>query len=93
LIRRIRNRCVKILSRIVAASDEQGKEFDATTVVHRRIEVTVERETISILAPTSDGGEAGTAGEKIRALQPQRGELLQSGRTAEDTGPISGRKR
>ena len=47
MIRRLRSLCAKILSRIVPATEVQGKQFGATPLVHRRVVVTVERETIS----------------------------------------------
>lgn len=55
MIRRLRSLCAKILSRIVPATRVQGKQFGATPLVHRRVVVTVERETISILVPGQPG--------------------------------------
>jgi hypothetical protein len=57
VIRRLRSLCARILSRIVPAT-AQGKQFGATPLVRRRVVVTVERETISILV----AGQPGVSG-------------------------------
>lgn len=49
MTQRIRSLCAKIVSRIVAAAGVQGKEVGAKAIVHRRVELTVERESVSVL--------------------------------------------
>jgi hypothetical protein len=39
------------LFRNVPAAEVLGKEIDAPTAIHRRVEITVERQTISVLQP------------------------------------------
>ncbi len=45
----IRNLCEKILAPILHSPKKHGEEKDAEVTIRRRVEVTVERETISIL--------------------------------------------
>jgi hypothetical protein len=65
MFRKIRSLWVKILPRWAPAKEVRGKETEAATLVHRRVEVTVERESVWILAPgqSADAAE-GTAGGK-----------------------------
>jgi hypothetical protein len=71
MIREIRSLCVKILSRIVPTTGAHGKEFDARTIAHRRVEVTVERESVSALVPGQTADHAGrTASGKSRTEAP-----------------------
>ena len=63
MIRQIKSLYHKALARIVPPAGGDGKEIDARTIVRRRVEVTVERETVFIPAPGQPaGGAAGTAG-------------------------------
>jgi hypothetical protein len=64
---------MKILRRIVPPTEVTGKETGAKTTVHRRIEVTVERESVSILVrgQTVVGTEK-TAGEESGPAAPTK---------------------
>ena len=54
--------CAKFLSGIVPATGVPEKGFDAQSTVHRRVEVTVERESVSVLVPSQPAERAGDAG-------------------------------
>jgi hypothetical protein len=45
----IRNLCEKILAPILLSPKKRGQEKDVEMTIRRRVEVTVERETISII--------------------------------------------
>jgi hypothetical protein len=66
MIQTIKSLWIKILSRIVAARRAPRKGFDSESMVHRRVAVTVERETVSILLPGASvvQGAAGTGSGK-----------------------------
>ena len=51
MIRKIRGLYTRIKARIIPAREVAEKQINAKTMVHRRVEVTVERETVSILVP------------------------------------------
>ncbi|MGA3328539.1 MAG: hypothetical protein ABSF45_29165 [Terriglobia bacterium] len=71
MIRKIRSLCVNILSRIVPATGANAREMEAKPTVHRRVEVTVERESVSVLVPGQPAARAaGTAGAKSRTEAP-----------------------
>jgi len=50
---------MEIISRIVPPTEVRGKEAGPKTMVHRRVEVTVERETVSmwVRGPLPEGTE------------------------------------
>lgn len=54
----IRNLCEKILAPILLSPKKPGEEKDARVTIRRRVEVTVERETISIIVPGQRPGSA-----------------------------------
>ena len=64
MIRQIKSLYTKTLTRILPPSPVDGKEIDADTLVHRRVEITVERESISATRESHqirrDGGCDGT---------------------------------
>ena len=51
MIRQIKSLYDKTLARIVPPAGADGKELDAAALVRRRVEITVERETVSVLMP------------------------------------------
>ena len=51
MIRHVKSLYKKALAHIVPPAGGDGKELDARTIVRRRVEVTVERETVSLLVP------------------------------------------
>lgn len=63
MIRIIKNLLTKLLSSIIPAKNVNGEKNEAAGVVRRRVEVTVERETVSLRAPVQSAGSAdGTTG-------------------------------
>ena len=54
----IRNLCEKILAPILHLPKKRGEEKDAEMTIRRRIEVTVERETVSIIVSGQQPGSA-----------------------------------
>jgi len=63
MIRQIKSLYRKTLGRIVALPGLDGKEFDTGTLVRRRVEITVERETVSVLVPAQPQSARQTAVE------------------------------
>ena len=53
MIREIKCLCIRTLARIIPAAAAHDNSFYAKSIEHRRVEVTVERETVSILVPLS----------------------------------------
>jgi hypothetical protein len=51
MIRQIKSLYVKTVARIIPAAGVGGKEIDARTLVRRRVEITVERESVSVFVP------------------------------------------
>ncbi len=51
MIRQIKSLYIKTLARILPTAGADGKEVEARTLVHRRVEVTVERESVSVFVP------------------------------------------
>jgi len=51
VIRKIKSLCTNFLARILPATAVGEKGINAQTIVRRRVEITVERETLSILVP------------------------------------------
>ena len=49
MIRQIKSLYTKTLARIVPPMGRNEKELDAKTIVQRRVEITVERESVSVL--------------------------------------------
>ena len=49
---------MRIETRIIPATKRDGKGTVVESIVHRRVEITVERETVSILVPGQPVGEA-----------------------------------
>lgn len=47
----IRNLCEKILAPILHSPKKRGQEKDVEMTIRRRVEVTVERETVSFIVP------------------------------------------
>jgi len=72
MIREIRCLCIKTLARIIPAGGARANSFCARTISHRRVEVTVERETVSMLVPgrPADGAH-GMAGGKSAPETPR----------------------
>ncbi|MDR3676443.1 MAG: hypothetical protein P4N24_13205 [Acidobacteriota bacterium] len=65
---------MKSRPRIVAETEVAGKETDAKAIVHRRIEVTVEREWVSMLMRgQAVNGPGGTVGEESAYEAPCKG--------------------
>lgn len=58
MIRKIKSLCTNILARILPATTEGEKGINAERIVRRRVEVTVEKETLSILVPGDLAGRA-----------------------------------
>jgi hypothetical protein len=89
----IRNLCEKILGPILLSPKKRGEEKDAKVTIHRRIEVTVERETISVIVPghrpasadqtaSRESDEGDFEGSRLELSSPQLpGEAADSGRT------------
>jgi hypothetical protein len=71
----IRNLYKKILAPILLLPEKRGKEKDARVIVHRRVEVTVERETISVIVPGQRPASADQAASRHRDLRGSRPEL------------------
>jgi len=74
MIRQIKSLYVKTLARILPPAGVDGKEVDAKTLVRRRVEVTVERESVSVLVPrqpqdSADQAAAGPGNRKRQAPQ------------------------
>lgn len=73
MVRKIRSLCAKILSRIVPATGANAREMEAKPTVRRRVEYTVERESVSVLVPGPPAARAaGTASRKSRTEAPCR---------------------
>ena len=72
MIREIKSLLTSILARIVPATTEGEKEINAKKIVHRRVEVTMERETLSILVPhkPTDGAARKADGAATDAPRP-----------------------
>ena len=76
MIRQIKSLYDKTLARIVPPAGVDGKELDAAALVRRRVEITVERETVSVLVPSQPGTSTDqTAGEQSN-LETQPLKLL-----------------
>jgi hypothetical protein len=85
MIQKLRSLCVNILSRIVPATGANARELEAKPTVHRRVEVTVERESLSVLVPGQPAAcTTGTASGKSQTEAP-RLELLPARLTASPT--------
>jgi hypothetical protein len=64
MIRKIRGLYTRITARIIPAAEVNEKEMNARTIVHRRVEVIVERESVSIRIPGQAAqGASGAASE------------------------------
>ena len=71
MIRKIRGLYTRIMARIIPAAEVNEKERHAKTIVHRRVEVTVERESISIRIPGQAGqGASGAAATPLARPYP-----------------------
>jgi len=57
---------IKSRAQIIPATEEVGEETVGQSVVHRRVEITVQRETISILVPGPPASEAKRMGRGER---------------------------
>ena len=71
MIRKIRGLYTRITARIIPAREVSEKPINAKTIVHRRVEVTVERETVSILVPGKPVGDAGGTAGAASAQAPR----------------------
>ena len=72
---RISSLCAKIMSHIVPAKDVSAKGFGSNVTVRRRVEVTVERESVSVLlqgqlANTAAGAVSGGTKAEARLELP-----------------------
>ena len=75
MIRQIKSLYSKTLARIVPLAGVDGKQFDARTIVHRRVEVTVERESVLVVVPGQPQGSAGQTVAGPGDLEVQSPEL------------------
>ena len=50
--RELSRNCLRRLFRNVSAAEASGKEIDAQKAIRRRVEITVERQTVSVLHPS-----------------------------------------
>lgn len=71
----IRDLYKKILAPILLLPEKRGKEKDARVTIHRRVEVTVERETISVIVPGQRPASADQAASRERDFRVSRLEL------------------
>jgi len=85
----IRDLYKKILAPILLLPEKRGKEKDARVTIHRRIEVTVERETISVIVLGQRPAPTDQAASRERDFRISRPELpaLQSPDEAADSDP------
>jgi hypothetical protein len=77
MIRKIRSLCTRIMARIIPAMKRNARKTVAGSVTHRRLVVTVERESISMwVRGSSAGGERGvtavTANTSVDRQLPSR---------------------
>lgn len=97
MIRAFRSLCAKLLPGIVPAMGVPEKEFDDKPLVRRRVEVTVERESVSILVPSqpaeraSDTGRAESSPEAPRPELPPPAPSILSPAVESSAGTASGK--
>ncbi len=74
MIQKIGGLYTRVMARIIPARDVNKKEDHPKTIVHRRVEVTVERESVSFRMPGRPGNDAGgTVGDApAEAPRPPR---------------------
>lgn len=71
MIRKIRGLYRRIKARIIPAREVNKKEDHPKTIVHRRVEVTVERETVSFRMPGQPANDAGGTVDDAPAEAPR----------------------
>jgi hypothetical protein len=73
MLRKIKRLYINTLARIVPAKKVDGNELERS-IVHRRVEVKMERETVTIVAPSQPAEGAGdtVSGASAGAARPPR---------------------
>jgi len=74
MIRRLKSLYSKTLARIVPPMGRNEKELDAKTIVQRRVEITVERESVSVLQrgqPTNSAQPTAVGPGNLHARTPE----------------------
>jgi len=61
----------RVMARIIAAREMNRKEDHPKTIVHRHVEVTVERESVSFRMPSQPANDAGGTVDDAPAEAPR----------------------